>query len=88
MKLFVILSDEGSLRAGNTTRRSLDQLKDNGFEEVNHGEDFSCALSNGENAFFLPKDAQAIESLYDETSAFSISYSKKEAILQAYAKAK
>ena len=88
MKLFVILSDEGSLRAGNTTRQGLDKLKANGFEEVTHGEDFSNALSNGENAFFLPQCVQDIESLYDETSVFSISYSKKEAILQSYIKAK
>ena len=88
MKLFVILSDNGSLRAGNTTRQSLDKLKDNGFERVNHSEDFSNALSNGENAFFLPKDAQEIESLYDETSVFSISACTKEALLRAYAKTK
>ena len=88
MKLFVILSDNGSLRAGNTTRQSLDKLKDNGFEQVNHSEDFLNTLSSGENAFFLPKDAQEIESLYDGTSVFSISHYKKEAILQAYAKTK
>ena len=50
---FVILSDEGSLRAGNTTRQNLDKLKANGFEEVNHSEDFLNALSNEENVFFL-----------------------------------
>ena len=88
MKLFVIISDMGLLRAGNTARQSLDKLKASGFEEVNHSEDFSRALSEGENAFFLPKDAQDIESLYDETSVFSISYFKKENILQAYAKTK
>ena len=88
MKLFVILSDEGSLRAGNTTRQNLDKLKDNGFEEVNHSEDFSNALSNDENAFFLPQGVQDIESLYDETSVFSISHYTKEVLLQAYAKTK
>ena len=88
MKLFVILSDNGSLRAGNTTRQGLDQLKDNGFEQVNHSDDFLNALSNEENAFFLPKDVREIESLYDETSVFSISHYTKEAILQAYAKTK
>ena len=54
MKLFVILSDNGLLKAGNTTRQSLDKLEAN-FEQVNHGEDFLNALSNEENAFFLPK---------------------------------
>ena len=88
MKLFVILSDNGSLRAGNTTRQSLDKLKDNGFEQVAHGDDFLNAMSNEENAFFLPKNEQDIESLYDETNVFSISHYKKEAILQAYAKTK
>ena len=88
MKLFVILSDEGSLRAGNTTRQNLDKLKDNGFEEVNHSEDFSNALSNDENAFFLPQGVQDIESLYDENSVFSISHYTKEVLLQSYAKTK
>ena len=85
MKLFVILSDNGLLKAGNTTRQSLDKLEAN-FEQVNHGEDFLNALSNEENAFFLPKNEQDIESLYDETNVFSISYTKKESLLQAYAK--
>ena len=84
MKLFVILSDNGLLKAGNTTQ-SLDKLEAN-FEQVNHGEDFLNALSNEENAFFLPKNAQDIESLYDETNICSISYTKKESLLQAYAK--
>ena len=85
MKLFVILSDNGLLKAGNTTRQSLNKLKAN-FEQVNHGEDFLNALSNEENAFFLPKNEQDIESLYDETNVFSISYTKKESLLRAYAK--
>ena len=85
MKLFVILSDNGLLKAGNTTRQSLDKLEAN-FEQVNHGEDFLNALSNEENAFFLPKNEQDIESLYDETNVFSISYTKKESLLRAYAK--
>lgn len=86
MKLFVILSDNGSLRAGNTTRESLDKLKANGFEELNYSDDFLRALADGENAFFLPKDEQDIESLYDECSVFSISYFKKENLLRAYTK--
>ena len=85
MKLFVILSDNGLLKAGNTTRQSLDKLEAN-FEQVNHGDDFLNALSNEENAFFLPKNEQDIESLYDECNVFSISYIKKEKLLQAYAK--
>lgn len=88
MKLFVILSDEGLLRAGNTTRQNLDKLKDNGFEEVRHSEDFLNALSSEENAFFLPQGVQDIESLYDETNVSSLSHYKKEAILQAYTKTK
>ena len=82
--VFVIISDEGSLRAGNTTRQSLAKLKANGFEQVNYGEDFLCALADGENVFFLPKNEQDIESLYDECNVFSLSYSKKEKLLQAY----
>ena len=86
MKLFVILSDNGLLKAGNTTRQSLDKLEANGFTPVSYSEDFLCAMSNEENVFFLPKNAQDIESLYDECNVFSISYIKKESLLQAYAK--
>ena len=86
MKLFVILSDNGLLKAGNTTRQSLDKLEANGFTPVSYSEDFLCAMSNEENVFFLPKNAQDIESLYDETNIYSISYTKKESLLQAYAK--
>ena len=83
---FVILSDNGLLRAGNTTRPSLDKLEANGFTPVSYSEDFLCAMSNEENVFFSPKNAQDIESLYDECNVFSISYIKKESLLQAYAK--
>ena len=83
---FVIISDGGSLRAGNTTRQGLDKLKANGFTLLNQGEDFLCALADGENAFFLPQHEQDIERLYDECNAFSLSYSKKEKLMQAYAK--
>ena len=85
MKLFVILSDNGLLKAGSVTSPSLDKLEAN-FEQVNHGEDFLNALSNEENVFFLPKNAQDIESLYDETNVCSISYIIKESLLRAYAK--
>ena len=85
MKLFVILSDNGLLKAGNTTQ-SLDKLEANGFTPVSYSEDFLNALSNEENAFFLPKNEQDIESLYDETNICSISYTKKESLLRAYAK--
>ena len=84
-KLFVVISDNGSLRAGNATRQSLDKLKDNGFEPINYSEDFLNAMSNEENAFFLPKNEQDIESLYDETNQFSLDYSTKEKLLRAYA---
>ena len=86
MKLFVILSDEGSLRAGTATRQDLDKLKANGFTPINHGEDFLCALADDENVFFLPAGVQDIENLYDETNISSLSYFKKESLLQAYAK--
>ena len=83
---FVILSDGGSLRAGTATRQGLNKVKANGFEEVHHSEDFLNALSNDENAFFLPTGEPDIENLYDETNISSLSYSKKESLLQAYAK--
>ena len=86
MKLFVILSDGGLLKAGNTTRESLAKLKANGFEQVHHSEDFLNALGNEENVFFLPAGEQDIESLYDETNISSLSYFKKENILAYYVK--
>ena len=85
---FVILSDGGSLKAGNTTRESLAKLKANGFTPINHSEDFLNALSSEENAFFLPQGEQDIENLYDETNISSLSYFKKEQIVRAYTKAK
>ena len=88
MKSFVILSDEGSLRAGSATPQNLDKLKASGFEQVHHSEDFLCALADGENVFFLPQGEQDIESLYDECNVFSLSYFKKEQIVRAYTKAK
>ena len=87
-KLFVIISDNGLLKAGSVTRQSLDKLKANGFTPVSYSEDFLNAMSNEENAFFLPQNQQDIESLYDEANVFSISYIKKESLLQAYAKTK
>ena len=86
MKVFVILSDGGSLKAGTATQENLNKLKANGFEEVHHSEDFLNALSNEENVFFLPQGVQDIENLYDETNISSLSYFKKESLLQAYAK--
>ena len=86
MELFVILSDNGLLKAGNATHQTLVKLKANGFEQVNYSEDFLYALADDGNAFFLPKNEQDIESLYDETNGFSISHTKKESLLQAYAK--
>ena len=86
MKLFVILSDNGLLKAGSVTSPSLDKLEANGFTPVSYSEDFLCAMSNEENVFFLPKNAQDIESLYDETNVCSISYIIKESLLRAYAK--
>ena len=88
MKVFVILSDEGLLKAGNTTHESLAKLKANGFEQVHHSEDFLNALSSEENVFFLPQGEQDIENLYDETNISSLSYFKKEQIVRAYTKAK
>ena len=85
---FVILSDEGLLKAGNTTRQNLDKLKANGFTPINHSEDFLCALADDENVFFLPQGEPDIENLYDECNVFSLSYSKKEQIVRAYTKAK
>ena len=81
---FVILSDEGSLRAGNTTRQGLDKIKANGFTQVDHGEGFLCALAVGENAVFIAENEKDIECLYDETNIFSLSYHAVELLLNRY----
>ena len=49
----------------------------NGRQFVILSDNFLNALSSGENAFFLPQGEQDIESLYDKTNVFSISYFKK-----------
>ena len=82
--VFAIISDEGSLRAGNTTRQSLAKLKANGFEQVNYSEDFLCALADSEYAVFIPKNEKDIECLYDETNIFSLSYHTVELLLNRY----
>ena len=82
--VFAIISDEGSLRAGNTTRQSLAKLKANGFEQVNYSEDFLRALADSEYAVFIPKNEKDIECLYDETSIFSLSYPTVELLLNRY----
>ena len=82
--VFVIISDEGSLRAGNTTRQSLAKLKANGFEQVNYSEDFLRALADDENAVFVPKNKKDIECLYDEANIFSLSYHAVEVLLGRY----
>ena len=81
---FVILSDEGSLRAGNTTRQSLAKLKANGFEQVNYSEDFLCALADSEYAIFIAENEKDIERLYDETNICSLSYHTVELLLNRY----
>ena len=81
---FVILSDAGSLRAGNTTLPSLDKLKANGFEQVNYSEDFLCALADGEYAIFIAGNEKDIECLYDETNISSLSYRAVEVLLGRY----
>ena len=84
--VFVIISDAGALKAGIVAKQKLDELKANGFEQVNYGEDFLCALANCEYAIFLPESAEDIEYLHDEANIFSISYTVKEKLLQAYTK--
>ena len=81
---FVIISDGGSLRAGNTTRQGLAKLKANGFEQVNYSEDFLCALAVGEYAVFIAENEKDIECLYDETNIFSLSYHAVELLLNRY----
>ena len=82
--VFAIISDEGSLRAGNTTRQSLAKLKANGFEQVNYSEDFLCALAVDENAIFIAENEKDIECLYDEANIFSLSYHAVEVLLGRY----
>ena len=82
--VFAIISDEGSLRAGNTTRQGLDKLKANGFEQVNYSEDFLCALAVGETAIFIAENEKDIECLYDGANIFSLSYHAVELLLNRY----
>ena len=82
--VFAIISDGGALKAGNVAKQKISTLEANGFQRVNHGEDFLSALSNDEYAIFLPKSEEDIQALYDEANIFSISYGMKEKLLHAY----
>ena len=82
--VFAIISDAGLLKAGVMHETKVSTLKANGFEHTYHGEDFLNALANCEYAIFLPESAEDIESLYDETNMFSLSYNTVELLLNRY----
>ena len=82
--VFAIISDGGKLLGGVTHETKVSTLKANGFEQVNYSEDFLCALADGENAVFVPKNKNDIECLYDETNIFSLSYHAVEVLLGRY----
>ena len=82
--VFAIISDAGLLKAGIIAQQKLDELKANGFQQVNYGEDFLSALAGDEYAIYLPESEEDIQALHDETNMFSISYGMKEKLLSAY----
>ena len=82
--VFAIISDGGKLLGGVTHETKVNALKDNGFEQTNHSEDFLNALTNDEYAVFIPKNEEDIECLYDETNMFSLPYHTVELLLNRY----
>ena len=82
--VFAIISDGGKLLGGVMPPAKVSTLKANGFEQVNYSEDFLCALADGENAIFLPKNEKDIECLYDETNISSLSYPAVGVLLNRY----
>jgi hypothetical protein len=82
--VFAIISDGGKLLGGVTHETKVSTLKANGFEQINHSEDFLNALTNGEYAVFIPKNKNDIECLYDETNIYSLPRSTVELLLNRY----
>ena len=82
--VFAIISDGGKLLGGVTHETKVSTLKDNGFEQVNHSEDFLNALANHEYAIFIAENEKDIECLYDETNIYSLSYHAVELLLNRY----
>lgn len=82
--VFAIISDGGKLLGGVVTHAKVSTLKDNGFEQVNHSEDFLNALANHEYAIFIVKNEKDIECLYDETNMFSLPYRTIEILINRY----
>ena len=82
--VFAIISDGGKLLGGVTHETKVSTLKDNGFEQVNHSEDFLNALANHEYAIFIAENEKDIECLYDETNIYSLSYHTVELLLNRY----
>lgn len=83
-KVFTIISNGGKLLGGVTPETKVSTLKDNGFEQVNHGEDFLNALANHEYAIFIPENEKDIECLYDETNIFSLPYRTVKILINRY----
>ena len=82
--VFAIISDGGKLLGGTMCKTKINTLKDNGFEHVNHSEDFLNALAEGEYAIFLPVSEEDIQSLGDETNMYGLPCSTVELLLNRY----
>ena len=82
--VFAIISDGCGIKSGVIHKTKVSTLKDNGFEQVNHGEDFLNALANHEYAIFIAKNEKDIECLYDETNMFSLPYRTVEILINRY----
>lgn len=81
---FVIISDEGLLRAGNISHERLDKLMAAGIYHARYTDDFVRDLSEERYSLFLPRNHRDIERLYDETNSFGLSWSAKERLLEEY----
>ena len=82
--VFAIISDGGKLLGGVMHETNVSTLKADGFEQVNHGEDFLNALADSEYAIFIPENEKDIECLYDETNIFSLPYRTVEILINRY----
>ena len=82
--VFAIISDGGKLLGGVMHETNVSTLKADGFEQVNHSEDFLNALADSEYAIFIPENEKDIECLYDETNIFSLPYRTVEILINRY----
>lgn len=82
-KTFVIVSDNGRVKAAWLPQRRLADLQEN-IQTLQHAEDFLNVRTDGGMGIYLPQSEQDIDSLNDCTNAASLSVFTVERIRELY----